>query len=173
MNQVVIEPLPVSSWQEYKEIRLNALKTEPQAFMDNYAKSAAYPDEKWQQRLEKFGKGESWTYFARNQRGKVIGMLGAYRNPEPEKNNKVEIFGVYVEPSERGLGTGKQLMNFMLDVLKKVDDIKTVEIEVNVDNEPAKNLYLKLGFFPVKTQKYVLGDGLEHEVLLLRKDNGV
>jgi hypothetical protein len=84
--------LPLDSWQEYKAIRLKALKTDPQAFLSPYSKESAYPDEKWQQRLEEANAGiSSWVYFAQNE-GKLVGMIGGYR---PEKERHSESFDVY------------------------------------------------------------------------------
>ena len=65
MSEIEIQTLSLSQWQEYKDIRLRSLKTEPQAFLSRYEESASFPDEKWQQRLPHLdwrmgNDGRSW-----------------------------------------------------------------------------------------------------------------
>ena len=161
-DKIEIVTLPVSSWQEYKELRLRALKTDPQAFASSYQKEVAYPDTKWQERLQGAMDGKSWIFFARLN-GKIAGMTGAYRDENDIKNHQVWIWGVYVNSEARRKGLAKSLMAKMLEELKKREDIDTVKVGVNLDQEPAKKLYEKFGFKPVETELLVLGDGLEHE----------
>jgi hypothetical protein len=75
-NDIKIINLPLENWREYKEIRLRALKADPQAFSSNFAKESAYPDEKWQQRLKTANEQDaSWLYFAQ-EKGELVGMIG-------------------------------------------------------------------------------------------------
>src|SRR3972149_5620739 len=102
--------LPIGQWQDYKELRLRALKTEPQNFSSPYAKEPVYPEEKWQQRLQSANEGlTSWMYFAR-QNGTLVGMIGGYRDENDLKNHTAQIWGVYVDPEQRGKGIAKDLM---------------------------------------------------------------
>ncbi len=165
-DKIEIVTLPVFSWQEYKELRLRALKTEPQAFYSSYEKEVVYPDDKWQQRLRNVENGKSWMFFARLN-GKLVGIVGGYRSKEDIHNNRVQIWGVYVDPQARRKGIAKSLMEKMLEELKKHSDIAIVRTEVNVDQQPAKKLYEKFGFEVAGTESLVLGDGLEHKELIM------
>jgi ribosomal protein S18 acetylase RimI-like enzyme len=170
MNDIVIKQLPVFSWQEYKHIRLKGLQTDPQAFGSSYKDEVLFPDEKWKKRLEKVGQGQSWVYFAFGPEGKVVGMIGAYRNDEFVKNHKAEIWGVYVLPEARGKGIAKLLIQKIVDILSADLDINTLSLQVNTDQEVAKKLYLGSGFKLKETHKIFLGDGVEHQVSTLERD---
>lgn len=43
-NDFEIIKLSLGRWREYKELRLRALKTDPQAFLSTYIKEAEYPN---------------------------------------------------------------------------------------------------------------------------------
>jgi len=165
-NKIEIVTLPVSSWQEYKTLRLRALKTEPQAFYSPYEKEAAYPDDKWQQGLRNAESGKSWIFFARLN-DKLVGMIGGYRKEEDVQNHRVQIWGVYVDPEARRKGIAKSLIGKILEEFKKQSDIAVARIWVNIDQEPAKKLYEKFGFKVTETESLILGDGLEHTELIM------
>ena len=165
-NKIEIIMLPISSWQEYKTLRLRALKTEPQAFTSPYEKEAVYPDDKWQQRLKDAESGKTWMFFARLN-GKLVGMIGGYRNEEDVQNHRVQIWGVYVDPEARRKGIAKSLIEKILGEFKKQSDIVIARTKVNIDQEPAKKLYEKSGFKVTGTESLVLGDGSEHRVLIM------
>lgn len=165
-EKIEIVMLPPSSWQEYKALRLRALKTEPQAFSSSYEREVAYPDDKWQQRLRDVESGKSWIFFGKLN-DKLVGMTGAYRDEEDIQNHQVWLWGVYVDPEARRKGIAKLLMEKILGELKGHSDIAIVKVGVNVDQESAKKLYEKFGFKATETELLVLGDGLEHEELIL------
>ena len=39
--------LPVENWEQYRDLRLRALKEDPEAFSSSYADSVSQPDEFW------------------------------------------------------------------------------------------------------------------------------
>lgn len=168
-NEIEIIKLPIEQWLEYKELRLRALKTEPQAFSSPYTKEEAYPDEKWQQRLKFANEGvTSWMYFAR--KGSVlVGMIGGYRDVNDLNNHTAQIWGVYVDSEQRGKGIAKSLMSALIDNMTENTDINTIKLEVNTDQESAKKLYEHFGFKALDTVSLVLGDGVEHQVTNMEK----
>lgn len=62
-------------------------------------------------------------------------------------NNKLEAFieDLFVELSERGLGTGSSLMNSLFKKLRE-KGIKTIKVHVTRNNESVFNFYKKFGF---------------------------
>lgn len=161
--------LPLYRWQEYKELRLDALKTDPQAFLSTYEKEFSYPDEKWQQRLKSANEGKSsWMYFAQLN-GKLVGMIGGYQDEDDLKNHSVQIWGVYVDTEFRGKGIAKALMSTLLEKLSENKYITVIKLEVNTDQRSAKKLYERFGFEASKTIPLVLGDGKKHEVTKMEK----
>ena len=102
-NEIEIITLPVSSWRKYKEIRLRALKEDSSAFCKAYEKEAAWLDEKWMQSLQDAFDGNSWLYFA-SVNGRLVGMIGGFGDELDRKNNRVYLWGMYVEEDFRKKG---------------------------------------------------------------------
>ena len=68
-----------------------------------------------------------------------------------------DILSVCVSPEYRKLGIAKGLMTALLDEAKKVG-VQTMFLEVEEDNLPAINLYLKCGFEKISERKNYYGD---------------
>ena len=166
---ISIVTLELPRWREYREIRLDALQTDPQAFLSTYARESAWPEEKWISRLqETYGSG-SWMLFAQNREQKLLGMIGGYRDADDLKTHRVQVWGVYVKPEHRGKGIAKSLMVGLLDKFALEPDIEEVILEVNTDQKSAQKLYERFDFTVTKTYRSGLGDGKEHEISEMSK----
>lgn len=165
MNNIEIVSLLPEDWQQYRDLRLRALKEEPQAFGSTYEDNSKHPDEYWQQRLEDtINKSTQWLVFARLN-GVLVGMVGAFTEKEPDN---ARVIAVYVTPDTRGKGISKMLMKELLARIKTNDNIKKITVDVNPEQEAALNLYKNSGFQIIKKYRMVLGDGKEHDVCKLQ-----
>ena len=78
MDEIKIIQLFPDRWQEYKELRLEALQKDPQAFGQKYEKAREFSDEYWIDHLERSRtKDKILVFFAENNR-KLVGMMGAF-----------------------------------------------------------------------------------------------
>lgn len=168
MGGIDIGPPPVSEWKAFKELRLSALKEEPQAFGVSYDKELAYPDEKWRQRLSGVAEGESYVLWARMD-GKPVGLIMGGRTSEDRSSHRAHIWGLYVDRSARRRGVAKGLMGRVLAGFAANPGIQRVQVEANSDQRAAIELYLSLGFEETETSRWKMGDGVEHEVTSLEK----
>ncbi len=169
MSDFKIIKLKPRDWKDYKELRLRALKAEPQAFLVSYEEELAIPDEKWQQRLQKAGKGRSWILFAKDTSDRLTSMVGGYRSDDNIKNHSAEIWGAYVDKDSRGKGVGKNLMENMIGELKNNPEVEIAVLEVSADQVPAQKLYESLGFEVKTTYPVKMGDGKEHQIFRMEK----
>jgi len=160
--------LPVSAWKEYRELRLAALKNEPQAFGSSYERESGYPDEKWQQRLKEAAEGKRHILFAKLDK-KLVAMVVGGRDFDDNSSNVAYIWGLYTDASVRRKGIAKLLMSKMLEELSKERGIQTIRLEVNVEQESAVKLYESLGFKKTKAFLQRMGDGLEHQEVEMQK----
>ncbi len=168
-NNFEIITLTSESWYDFKNLRLNALKTDPQAFLSTFEKQSNYPDEKWRERLEIANEGiRSWILFA-EENSQLVGMVGGYRSDDNLKDNSAEIWGVYVKPDKRGKGIAKALLKNIINTLSENPDISLIKLEVNIDQEVAKKLYEDLNFVITGTSNIILGDGKEHKVAAMER----
>ncbi len=80
-------------------------------------------------------------------KGKVIAYAIAAK-----EGKRLHLLNFAVHPEYRGLGLGKLLLDRILRLAKK-KGLKEVYLEVEHDNEIAKNLYRKMGFKEIKVIK--------------------
>jgi ribosomal protein S18 acetylase RimI-like enzyme len=166
--KIEIVTLPASKWKDYKEIRLSALKKDPSSFCMAYAKEAAYSDKKWKQSLQDSLEGKSWLYFARYY-NKMVGVIGALGDELDLKNNRVYLWGLYVDEKFRGKGIARMLTNKLIFEIEKKENIRIVCLEVNPELVHAVCFYESLGFHRVDVESHIFCDGLSHNVLVMEK----
>lgn len=156
--------------KDYKNLRLEALREEPQAYGSSYKDQKNSPDEEWQRWLENYRNGErNWMIFASDGQ-KLIGMMGAYQADSDVENNEANIIAVYVTKQARGKGVSKLLLKGLLTKLTKDTIIKKVKLAVNIDQVAAVKLYESFGFKVNGKDNMVLGDGIAHEEYLMQKN---
>ncbi|NTU73113.1 GNAT family N-acetyltransferase [Candidatus Roizmanbacteria bacterium] len=156
------------SVEDYRRLRLEALREEPQAFGSTHSDQINLPIEEWQKWLDKYVEEKNnWMVFAAVDT-QLAGMVGAYQTDEMIENQSVQIIAMYVPQPARGKGVSKLLMRTLLEKLKKAG-IKEAVLDVNVDQTTAVNLYKSFGFTIVDTVTLTLGDGKEHQVHLMKK----
>lgn len=75
------------------------------------------------------------------------------------------ILNFYVVPEEQHKGLGSNLMDFILDFLKKAG-VNTLTLEVRQSNEIAKAMYRQYGFSFVSIRKNYYSDGEDADLML-------
>ena len=150
---IVLHP---SRWQAAKQLRLEALRNNPEAFATSYEDALSYPDDMWIKRMETaFERDRSIALYVEVD-GVLVGMVGAGWSDRRKTRHVAEVYAVYVKPTHRGRGIGAVLMRRMLDELKALPQIKKVKLGVTASNEAAVTLYLRLGFEIVGRAKHAL-----------------
>lgn len=170
MNDLKILKLPVSRWIEYKQLRLEYLRLEPTAFYLTPEEKEKDPEEDWKKDLNDFLESKNqFAYFAQVN-GKLVGMSGAYREHGVKMAHIAVIFGVYVSNNFRGKGTGRKLLQTLLNDLESREDLAKLNLDVTTTQEAAINLYKKLGFKIVgELKKEYLVDGKFYDVYEMEK----
>jgi ribosomal protein S18 acetylase RimI-like enzyme len=164
---VEIIELPVEEWQAYRDLRLRALREDPQAFSTAYAKAAENTEAAWKARLEEARQGEKgWLLFAR-ERDKLVGMIGAY--VEDNATDTATIVSVYVPKEERGKGISVRLMEGILQRISGKPSLKRALLAVNKDQIAAVALYEKFGFRQTGSEPLRMGDGSLAEELTMER----
>jgi len=164
MESIEIISLKPEDWKQYRDLRLKALKEEPQAFGSTYEDNCKHPDEYWKQRLEDtYTKNTQWLVFAKLN-GILVGMAGGFAEKE---SDNAHVIAVYVTPEARRKGISKLLMKELVVKIKTNKLIRKVTVDVNPEQVAAYNLYKNSGFTLKKIYRLVLGDGKEHDICQL------
>lgn len=160
--------LRVENWQEYRKLRLRALKEDPQAFGSSYADSLNQPDEFWKRRLADAADGmRSWLLFAQEGE-KLTGMIGAFLEEVP--TDTATIVSVYVPLEARGQGIAVLLMEAMLGVLSATPSLTKAQLSVNVTQLPAIQVYKHFGFREIGVHPSTTGAGKAVSQLIMQRD---
>ncbi len=137
-----IEILGPDKWQEYKEIRLKAFKTDPTSFGESYERE----EKKTEQQLRTLlGDPNYRAYVAKV--GDKIGAMASYSIFVPQHvEHTAMVSTVFVDPDFRRKGLGEKLMQRMLDDLHHDEKTSRVRLSVGTTLTAAREMYKKLGF---------------------------
>lgn len=140
-----IRKLSRNDWQIFKEIRLQMLKEEPQAYARTFEEMVKRTDDEWKENVISANSGLLVLWV----NGKLAGING-YFYPNKEE---VEIWGMFIRSEFRGHGLGKKLMEEIEKEIRKDKNIKLIRIEVTTTQKVAYGLYKKMGFKVVGRKK--------------------
>jgi len=142
-GNVIIRPASETDAAAYRTLRLEALKTNPEAFSADYATNEKHPLEFWRDRLKSMGE-MSITYFATHEKD-LVGMCGIGRGNSPKTQHSATIWGVYVQPAWRGRQVASMLFDFCLGWARD-HRVTVVKLGVVSTNTAAIRRYASCGF---------------------------
>ena len=139
-----IRQLTPNDLDAYRRVRLSALEHEPTAFGASHeteagARGITIP-------RTPFPVAPTTSCTAPGRESTLLGMAGFVRETGPKRRHIGNIWGVYVEPSARGTGIGRELLSAVVQRTRRLVDLRHVRLGVTADNTAAIALYESLGF---------------------------
>jgi len=153
-----IRQLTAADVEVYRDLRLEGLQTNPEAFGASFEEEKDLSLESFASRLE--GQG-TFTFGAFDQED-LLGVATLVQANKMKLKHKASIFAVYVSSKKRGLGIGKQLMVGIINQAKSIVDVEQINLTVVSSNESAKGLYTSLGFHVFGTERNALKIGQQY-----------
>ena len=144
-----LKKLSESDWKLFREIRLRALKEDPQAFGSNYKKENKYTEELWRNRLS----GESCAVFGVFDGKKLIGMTGVKVDQNDDLERKGYFWGSWLEPSYRKKGISKLMYAERLKWAKDHPTLNVIRASYWVSNKASEKAMIGSGFKPIYRKK--------------------
>ncbi|XQY92706.1 GNAT family N-acetyltransferase [Metabacillus sp. HB246100] len=156
--------------KEYGELRLEALRHQPEAFLMTYEEVVD------KENIIDIYRGELMcenrlTYGAFNYKGDLLGIGTLQLGRQTKIKHKANVLAMYVSESGRGLGIGKRLLK---EIILKARSFQIEQLHLTVvsDNDRAKRLYSTMGFkvYGLEERALKLGDRYwdeEHMVLYI------
>ena len=145
-------------WRELKELRLRALSDAPDAFGSSVDVESEYPDGVWEQRAS------DQPLFVAVEAQRWWGMAGIFR---PDVPSTVGIWGMWVDPSHRGRGIGRALLDAAVEWARE-EGARRVVLTVTESNPAAHRLYVGSGFVPTGVRRPLSSNPTLTEIELAR-----
>lgn len=143
MSGIELKVLGNHDLDRYRRLRLEALRTEPTAFGSSYEIEASAKADKYRDRLT--GSPENYVVGAWSA-DQLVGIGGFVRETAPKRQHIGSVWGIYVTPSFRGCGLGRQLLAMMIERAQELPGLEHVLLSVTSENAVALALYRALGF---------------------------
>jgi ribosomal protein S18 acetylase RimI-like enzyme len=143
-----VRKIRAGEWREYRELRLEALKDSPLAFVEQYDDALGRADQFWQDRVDRSATGLASSTFVAVRAGKFIGMASCFVEPEITEYVSAHVVGVYVTPRLRGQGVAEAVMAAVLGWAREELQAARIRLFVMESNARAAAFYRRIGFVP-------------------------
>jgi RimJ/RimL family protein N-acetyltransferase len=169
---ITIRPVTADDGDALRDLRLEALRTQPVAFAADYATNAAKPPGYWIEWARDRSNSHADVVHVAVAGDRLIGMTGAHRGDSPKTRHSALIWGVYVRPEWRGLKIADRLIEACLD-WAQAHGVRITKLNVVTTNTAAIRCYLRCGFrvYGVEPQA-VCYDGVCYDDLLMARPIG-
>lgn len=134
----IVELLP-EEWHLYRDLRLESVYNNPEAFGTSYKEELLVTEDEWKYRL-------SHNMLFAKYKDQVVGMIGAVLNTAEKKKHLALVISFYVSPEFRNQGVGAKLLSAIIDRLKTFNYVKIIMLYVTTKQLAVINLYKKFKF---------------------------
>ncbi|MEC4886467.1 MAG: GNAT family N-acetyltransferase [Scytonema sp. PMC 1070.18] len=140
---MIIKKLTKLDAEDYRNIRLEALYNNPDAFGTMYDEEAIITIDKFRERIPVDNNNFILGCY---QDKELIGIVAFHQTVRIKLRHKAYIRSMYVQPQHRGKGIGKLLLNELIERAKAINEVEILLLDVVTNNFSAKQLYLSFGF---------------------------
>jgi len=136
-----IRPIQLADADEYRRVRLDALRLHPEAFTAALEDEAALTEAQIAERLTAPGV----TRFGGFAAGRLAGMAGLQVRSGAKQRHKAGLFSMYVDAAHRRSGLAQQLVQAVINGARDAGAL-VLHLAVTSGNAPAQRLYRRMGF---------------------------
>jgi ribosomal protein S18 acetylase RimI-like enzyme len=134
-----IRRLEADNVASYRELRLEGLKSHPEAFSSSWEYAAGKPLSWWAERLEMNTVFGGWV-----DRSPLVGIAGLRVEDDIKLGHKGVLWGMYVRPEGRGTGLAAALVQQVVEHARTL--VEEICLAVVASNTAACRLYNAAGF---------------------------
>jgi ribosomal protein S18 acetylase RimI-like enzyme len=162
-TQIQIRRLAASEGAAYREIRLEALRLNPEAFGSTFEAESARPLAHFSERVTQC------PMFGAFRGEEIVGMAGFLGRAGLKDAHKGYLWGMYVRAGSRNAGVGRRLAEAVIGVAR--EHVEVLQLDVVSENEAARRLYASLGFVEYGIERKALKQaGRYYDEVLMAKD---
>jgi ribosomal protein S18 acetylase RimI-like enzyme len=122
----------------FRSIRLEGLRTAPQAFGSTFEKESIEPTEYF---IDRLVRSAVFGGFAGDR---LVGVAGFYFLVDTKSRHKGVLWGMFVMPEARGSGLATDLVQKLLE--HAANEVEQVQLTVSASNGRARRFYERMGF---------------------------
>jgi len=160
--QIQIRRLAPGDAALYRDIRLEGLRCDPQAFGSTFEAENARP-------LAFFSDRIGFQTFGAFHGSELVGITGLVIHEGQKEAHKGLLVGMYVRPSARNVGIGRRLVETIIEFARH--RVELIQLAVVSENEQARRLYERLGFVEYGLEKNALKhEGRYYDEVLMAKN---
>ena len=147
----------------YRDIRLDALQANPEAYGSTYEAECV-------RTLSDFAERLSTSAVIGAFRGpKLVGIAGLLIRDGAKEAHKGLLWGMYVQAGARGEGIGRRIAEAIIDFAR--GRVEIIQLSVVSSNTTARRLYSSLGFVEYGLEKNALRqNGRYYDEVWMAKD---
>ncbi len=160
MSEIAVRILEEDDWPTYREVRLRALRDSPEAFVATADEEEQFDETQWRERMRR-----SYRLVAVLD-DDVVGVVSLLAE-SPQANDSelhdlaaAEVFGLWVDPGQRGHGTPELLIDAAAQRARFHNRTHLV-YWVGVDNARAVAFASGYGFRPTDSRRAARTGGAE------------
>jgi len=135
----------------YRDIRLDGLRRNPEAFASTLEDERDMPLDWFKERIAQS------QIFGAILLQELVGVVGLRSHADAKQRHKAMIWGMYVRREARQHGIGERLIDAA--VAHVSGDVEQIQLAVITENEAARRLYAKAGFIEYGHQINALKHG--------------
>jgi ribosomal protein S18 acetylase RimI-like enzyme len=147
-NSIQIRQQTPADAESYRELRLEGLRLNPEAFGSTYEFEKDQPLTRYTDWLT------NSTVFGAYQNSHLIGTASFTQLSGLKDSHKGLLRAMYVRPTHRRSGAGRQLVRAVIETARQ--KVEQIQLSVVSDNQPAIRLYQTLGFRQYGLEKNAL-----------------
>ena len=136
-----VRQLEPSDWEIFRTLRLDALRTDPEAFASRVEDWEGLDRDGWQDRM-------GTVLVAAFDDAVPVGLAGCIRQRPSKMAHRADVVMVWVRPSHRGEKVAETLLE-ALEVRGRSEGIRQFELAVTVENLVARRFYERIGYVQV------------------------
>lgn len=138
---ITVRPLTPDDYEALRDVRLEALRLNPEGFSADLDQETGFTREEWLARLA------SAVTFGGFADGELCGLVVYSRPRSPKLAHTADLGAMYVREGARGSGLADALMKALLD--RAAGEVEQIKLTVTADNARAIKFYERHGFRPI------------------------
>lgn len=144
MSDIVIRRLVPADVADYRRVRLEALKGEPENYGSTFEEESVKARLVSEVPIEK--QSSIHVVFGAFDGAELVGIMAYFREERRKLQHRGKVTQVYVAPYYRGQGIAKKILQDLIDYAFSQHGLEILTLEVVDSNNAAVKVYESVGF---------------------------